>query len=150
MAMKKVVGGLLVQDRDLKRISRADCKVVSKRQPTDAEWVDMLFGWRVVVHVKSNAILLAKGGATCGVGPGQTNRVGSVKIACEGAAERAKGASLASDALFPFRDGIDQAAKAGVTAIIQTGGSVKDAETIAAADEHGLAMVFTGMRHFYH
>ncbi len=150
MAMKKVTGGLLIQDRDLKRITRADCKVVSKRQPTEAEWVDMLFGWRVVAHVKSNAILLAKDGCTLGVGPGQTNRVGSAKIACEVAGARARGSSMASDALIPFRDGIDAVAKAGVGAIIQTGGSVKDAETIQAADEHGMAMVFTGMRHFFH
>jgi phosphoribosylaminoimidazolecarboxamide formyltransferase/IMP cyclohydrolase len=94
--------------------------------------------------------VIAKGDSSVGVGPGQTNRVGSVKIAAEAAGERAKGASLASDAFFPFRDGVDAAAKAGVTAIIQPGGSVNDKETIAAADEHGLAMVFTGMRHFYH
>jgi phosphoribosylaminoimidazolecarboxamide formyltransferase/IMP cyclohydrolase len=150
MAMKKVTGGLLIQERDLKRVTRADCKVVSKRQPTEAEWEDMLFGWKVVAHVKSNAILVAKDGCTLGVGPGQTNRVGSVKIACEVAGFKAKGASLASDALFPFRDGVDAAAKAGISAVIQTGGSVKDAETIQAADEHGMAMVFTGMRHFYH
>ncbi len=150
MAMKKVVGGMLLQDRDLKRISKADCKVVTKRQPTDDEWKDLLFGWRVIVHVKSNAILIAKGGATLGVGPGQTNRVGSVKIASEAAGARAKGASLASDAFFPFRDGVDAAAKAGIAAIIQPGGSVKDEDAIKAADEHGMAMVFTGMRHFYH
>jgi phosphoribosylaminoimidazolecarboxamide formyltransferase/IMP cyclohydrolase len=102
------------------------------------------------VHVKSNAILIAKDGVTLGVGPGQTNRVGSVKIAGETAGAKAQGASLASDAFFPFRDSIDAAAKTGIKAIIQPGGSVKDAEAIAAADEHGIAMVFTGMRHFYH
>ena len=150
MAMKKVVGGMLLQDRDLRRITRADCKVVSKRQPSEDEWKDLLFGWRVIVHVKSNAILIAKGGATLGVGPGQTNRVGSVKIASEAAGAKAQGASLASDAFFPFRDGVDAAAKAGIKAIIQPGGSVKDDEAIQAADEHGMAMVFTGMRHFYH
>jgi phosphoribosylaminoimidazolecarboxamide formyltransferase/IMP cyclohydrolase len=150
MAMKKVVGGMLLQDRDLKRVTRADCKVVTKRQPSEDEWKDLLFGWRVVAHVKSNAILIAKNGATLGVGPGQTNRVGSVKIASEAAGARAQGASLASDAFFPFRDGVDAAAKAGVKSIIQPGGSVKDDEAIKAADEQGIAMVFTGMRHFYH
>jgi phosphoribosylaminoimidazolecarboxamide formyltransferase/IMP cyclohydrolase len=150
MSMKKVVGGLLVQDRDLKRVTREECKVVTKRQPTPEEWRDLLFGWRVVPHVKSNAILLAKNGQTLGVGPGQTNRVGSVKIACEAAGDKAKGAALASDAFFPFRDGVDAAALAGVKAIIQPGGSVRDADAIAAADENGIAMVFTGMRHFYH
>ncbi len=149
-AMKKVAGGLLVQTRDRKRVTRADCKVVTKREPTDAEWIDLLFGWRVIVHVKSNAILLTKNGCTVGVGPGQTNRVGSVKIACESAGARAQGSALASDAFFPFRDGVDAAAKAGVRAIIQPGGSVKDDDAIAAADEQGIAMVFTGVRHFNH
>jgi phosphoribosylaminoimidazolecarboxamide formyltransferase/IMP cyclohydrolase len=149
-AMKKVVGGLLVQDRDLKRISRQDCKVVSQRQPSEQEWADMLFAWRVSAHVKSNAIVIAKAGQTLGVGPGQTNRVGAVKIASEGAGAKAQGAALASDAFFPFRDGVDAAAKAGVKAIIQPGGSTRDAEAVAAADEAGMAMVFTGMRHFYH
>jgi phosphoribosylaminoimidazolecarboxamide formyltransferase/IMP cyclohydrolase len=148
--LRKVAGGLLVQDRDRGSVTREQCKVATKRQPTEAEWVDMLFGWRVVKHVKSNAILIAKNGCTVGVGPGQTSRVGSVGIATDHAGARAQGASLASDALFPFRDGIDAAAKAGITAIIQTGGSVKDEETIAAANEHGIAMVFTGMRHFNH
>jgi phosphoribosylaminoimidazolecarboxamide formyltransferase/IMP cyclohydrolase len=149
-AMRKVAGGLLIQDRDRGSVTREQCKVVTKRQPTEAEWVDLLFSWRVVKHVKSNAIVIAKSGCTAGVGPGQTSRVGSVGIAAAAAGARAQGAALASDALFPFRDGIDAAAKAGVRAIIQTGGSVKDEETIAAADEHGLAMVFTGMRHFNH
>jgi phosphoribosylaminoimidazolecarboxamide formyltransferase/IMP cyclohydrolase len=149
-AMKKVTGGMLVQDRDLKRVERAACKVVSRRQPTEQEWADMLFAWRVCAHVKSNAIVIAKAGQTLGVGPGQTNRVGSVKIASEGAGAKAQGAALASDAFFPFRDGVDAAAKAGVKSIIQPGGSTRDAEAIAAADEAGMAMVFTGMRHFYH
>jgi phosphoribosylaminoimidazolecarboxamide formyltransferase/IMP cyclohydrolase len=149
-AMKKVAGGLLIQQRDLGGVTREQCKVVTKRAPTEAEWIDLLFGWRVVKHVKSNAILIAKGGCTVGVGPGQTNRVGSVGIAAGAAGDRAKGAALASDAFFPFRDGVDAAAKAGVKAIIQPGGSVKDADAIAAADEHGIAMVFTGMRHFNH
>ncbi len=150
LSMKKVVGGLLVQDRDLKRASRADCKVVSRRQPSEDEWRDLLFAWRVVAHVKSNAIVFAKDGRTLGVGPGQTNRVGSVRIAAEMAGDRAAGAALASDAFFPFRDSLDEAAKAGIKAVIQPGGSLRDAESIAAADEHGMAMVFTGMRHFLH
>jgi phosphoribosylaminoimidazolecarboxamide formyltransferase/IMP cyclohydrolase len=148
--LKKVAGGLLVQSRDLARVSRADCKVVTKRQPTEKEWVDLLFAWKVIVHVKSNAILMAKDGHTVGVGPGQTNRVGSVKIAAEGAGANAKGAVLASDAFFPFPDGLLAGIKAGVTAVIQPGGSVKDPDVIAAADEAGIAMVFTGMRHFNH
>jgi phosphoribosylaminoimidazolecarboxamide formyltransferase/IMP cyclohydrolase len=149
-AMKKVAGGLLVQSRDLARVGREQCKVVTQRQPTEKEWVDLLFAWRVVVHVKSNAILLAKDGVTVGVGPGQTNRVGSVGIAAAAAGERAKGAALASDAFFPFPDGLLAGVKAGVTAVIQPGGSVKDPEVIAAADQAGIAMVFTGMRHFNH
>jgi phosphoribosylaminoimidazolecarboxamide formyltransferase/IMP cyclohydrolase len=148
--LKKVAGGLLVQSRDLARVSRADCKVVTKRQPTEKEWVDLLFGWRVIVHVKSNAILFAKDGHSVGVGPGQTNRVGSVEIAARMAGDKAKGAVMASDAFFPFPDGLQAGVKAGITAVIQPGGSVKDADVIAAADEAGIAMVFTGMRHFNH
>ena len=149
-AMKKVAGGLLVQARDLSRVGREQCKVATKRQPTEAEWVDMLFAWKVAVHVKSNAILMAKGGVTVGVGPGQTNRVGSVGIAALAAGERAKGAALASDAFFPFPDGLLAAVKAGITAVIQPGGSVNDPKVIEAADEAGITMVFTGMRHFNH
>jgi phosphoribosylaminoimidazolecarboxamide formyltransferase/IMP cyclohydrolase len=150
MAMKKVSGGLLVQTPDTERVKREACKVVSKRQPTEEEWRDLLFAWKVVAHVKSNAIVLARNGQTLGVGPGQTNRVGSVGIATTVAGAKAAGSALASDAFFPFRDGVDAAAKAGVKSIIQPGGSVKDADAIAAADEAGIAMVFTGMRHFYH
>jgi phosphoribosylaminoimidazolecarboxamide formyltransferase / IMP cyclohydrolase len=149
-ALKKVAGGLLVQSRDLARVSREECKVVTKRQPTEAEWADLLFAWKVVVHVKSNAILLAKDGCTVGVGPGQTNRVGSVGIAAAAAGPKAQGAVLASDAFFPFPDGLLAGAKAGVKAVIQPGGSVKDPEVIAAADQAGIAMVFTGQRHFNH
>ncbi len=148
--LKKVAGGLLVQSRDLARVSKADCKVVTKRQPTEKEWVDLLFAWKVIVHVKSNAILFAKDGTTVGVGPGQTNRVGSVGIAAAGAGAKAQGAVMASDAFFPFPDGLLAGVKAGITAVIQPGGSVKDPEVIAAADEAGIAMVFTGMRHFNH
>ncbi|HTB21584.1 MAG TPA: bifunctional phosphoribosylaminoimidazolecarboxamide formyltransferase/IMP cyclohydrolase [bacterium] len=149
-AMKKVAGGLLLQTRDTQRVDRADCRVVTKRAPTEAEWADLLFAWRVVVHVKSNAILLAKDGATLGVGPGQTNRVGSVEIAARAAGMRAKGSVLASDAFFPFPDGLLAGIAAGVTAVIQPGGSVNDAKVITAADQAGIAMVFTGMRHFFH
>jgi len=149
-SMKKVAGGLLVQSRDLARVGRKDCTVVTRRQPSEAEWADLLFAWRVVVHVKSNAILIAKDGVTAGVGPGQTNRVGSVGIAAQAAGARAQGAALASDAFFPFEDGLLAAQAAGITAVIQPGGSVNDAKVIAAADAAGMAMVFTGMRHFNH
>lgn len=150
MDFKRVVGGLLIQERDLGRIQAEDLKVVTKRRPTERELLDLLFAWRIVKHVKSNAICLAKDGATLGVGPGQTNRVGAVEIALIGAGEQAARSVLASDAFFPFRDSIDTAARAGVSAVIQPGGSVRDEEVIAAADEHNLAMVFTGMRHFKH
>jgi phosphoribosylaminoimidazolecarboxamide formyltransferase / IMP cyclohydrolase len=150
MDLKRVVGGLLVQERDLGQLRPEDLKTATARRATEAELTDLLFAWKVCKHVKSNAIVIAKGGTTLGVGPGQTNRVGSVEIAVRGAGPKARGAVLASDAFFPFRDGLDAAAKAGVTAVIQPGGSVKDAEVIAAADEQGMAMVFTGMRHFKH
>jgi phosphoribosylaminoimidazolecarboxamide formyltransferase / IMP cyclohydrolase len=150
MDLKRVLSGLLLQDRDLGNVTADGLKIVSKRQPTEAELRDLLFSWRVCKHVKSNAILLAKDGVTVGVGPGQTNRVGAAEIATRMAGEKAKGSVLASDAFFPFRDGIDAAAKAGVVAVIQPGGSIKDEEVIAAANEHNIAMVFTGMRHFKH
>jgi phosphoribosylaminoimidazolecarboxamide formyltransferase / IMP cyclohydrolase len=150
MDYKRVVDGLLVQERDLGKITAGELKAVTKRAPTPEEIRDLLFAWRVCKHVKSNAILLAKDGVTLGVGPGQTNRVGAVEIALIGAGEKARGAVLASDAYFPFRDGLDAAARAGVTAVIQPGGSTRDQEVIDAANEQGLAMVFTGMRHFKH
>lgn len=150
MDIKRVAGGLLLQNSDSFDPARADMKVVSKRTPTEEEWQDMLFTWKVVKHVKSNAIVVGKKGCTFGVGAGQMNRVGSAKIALEQAGEKSVGAVLASDAFFPFRDTIDAAAKAGITAIIQPGGSVRDAESIQAADEHGIAMIFTGVRHFKH
>jgi phosphoribosylaminoimidazolecarboxamide formyltransferase/IMP cyclohydrolase len=150
MDYKRVVEGLLIQERDLGKISAAELKIVTQRAPNAEEIRDLLFAWRVCKHVKSNAILLAKNGVTLGVGPGQTNRVGAVEIALIGAGGQAKGAVLASDAFFPFRDGLDAAARAGVTAVIQPGGSTRDEEVIAAANEQGLAMVFTGMRHFKH
>ncbi len=148
--IKRVSGGLLVQTADCGTAARADMQVVTKRQPTEAEWTELLFAWRVVKHVKSNAIVVAKAGQTVGVGAGQMNRVGAAKIAFEQAGGAADGAVLASDAFFPFRDTIDAAAKAGITAVIQPGGSIRDEESIAAADEAGIAMIFTGRRHFKH
>jgi phosphoribosylaminoimidazolecarboxamide formyltransferase/IMP cyclohydrolase len=150
MDYKRVVDGLLVQERDLGKITQAELKVVTKRVPSADEIRDLLFAWRICKHVKSNAILLAQNGVTLGVGPGQTNRVGAVEIALIGAGEKARGAVLASDAYFPFRDGLDAAARAGITAVIQPGGSIHDPEVLSAADEQGLTMVFTGMRHFKH
>ena len=150
---KRVNGGLLVQDRDLGRVSAADLKVVTKRAPTDAEISDLLFAWRVGKFVKSNAIVYCKDNMTIGVGAGQMSRVYSAKVAALKAADEGlavSGSVMASDAFFPFRDGIDQAAEAGIAAVIQPGGSMRDDEVIAAADEHDIAMVFTGMRHFRH
>jgi phosphoribosylaminoimidazolecarboxamide formyltransferase/IMP cyclohydrolase len=150
---KRVAGGLLVQDKDLGEISRADIKVVSKRAPTEQELADLLFAWKVAKFVKSNAIVYCKNGQTIGVGAGQMSRVYSARIAGIKATDEGlivPGSAMASDAFFPFRDGIDSAAEAGITAIIQPGGSMRDNEVIAAADEHNIAMVFTGMRHFRH
>lgn len=148
--LKKVNGGLLVQEKDLGSVDEADIKVVSERKPNPKELEELLFAWKIVKHVKSNAIVVTKDGQSIGVGAGQMNRVGSAKIAFEQAGEKAEGAVLASDAFFPFRDTIDAAAKAGIKAIIQPGGSMRDEESIAAANEHGIIMVFTGMRHFKH
>lgn len=148
--IKKVSGGILLQDRDTRDAEIEDMKVVTKRPPTQAEWEQLMLAWRVVKHVKSNAIVVAANNQTLGVGAGQMNRVGAAAIALTQAGEKAKGAVLASDAFFPFRDTVDTAVAAGITAIIQPGGSVKDAESIQAADEHGIAMIFTGMRHFKH
>ena len=150
---KRVNGGLLVQDRDLGVVTANDLKVVTQRQPTEKELQDLLFAWKVVKFVKSNAIVYCKEGMTMGVGAGQMSRVYSAKIAVIKAADEkldVKGAVMASDAFFPFRDGIDAAAEVGITAVIEPGGSMRDQEVIAAADEHNIAMVFTGMRHFRH
>jgi phosphoribosylaminoimidazolecarboxamide formyltransferase/IMP cyclohydrolase len=150
---KRIAGGLLVQDKDLGEISSNDIKVVSQRTPTKQELADLLFAWKVAKFVKSNAIVYCKNGQTVGVGAGQMSRVYSAKIAGIKAADEGlivPGSAMASDAFFPFRDGIDAAAEAGITAIIQPGGSMRDNEVIAAADEHNIAMVFTGMRHFRH
>jgi phosphoribosylaminoimidazolecarboxamide formyltransferase/IMP cyclohydrolase len=148
--LKQVVGGLLVSTRDYRPLDRGDLEVVSRRPPTPAELEELLFAWRVVKHVKSNAIAITKGKALLGVGAGQMNRVRSVRLAVEQAGAGADGAVLASDAFFPFPDGPEVAAKAGVTAIIQPGGSVKDDETIALCDEYNVALVMTGVRHFRH
>ncbi|MEC7534185.1 MAG: bifunctional phosphoribosylaminoimidazolecarboxamide formyltransferase/IMP cyclohydrolase [Pseudomonadota bacterium] len=160
LAVKPITGGLLVQTRDNGAISEADLKVVTQRQPTEQELKDCLFAWTVARHVKSNAIVYAKGGATAGIGAGQMNRRDSSRIAAMKAAEAAEkygwdasrtvGSAVASDAFFPFADGLLAAAEAGATAIIQPGGSIRDEEVISAADANDLAMVFTGMRHFRH
>lgn len=153
LEFKKVSGGLLVQGSDHGKIAAGDLKVVSKKAPTQQQIDDMLFAWTVVKYVKSNAIIFCKNNMTIGVGAGQMSRVYSTKIAAIKAADEGldvKGSVLASDAFFPFRDGIDAAAETGIAAIIQPGGSIRDEEVIQAANEHGLAMVFTGMRHFRH
>jgi len=159
MTVRTLAGGYLLQNRDAK-LTSGDLKVVTKRQPTDTEMADLLFAFTVCKHVKSNAIIYAKNGATVGVGAGQMSRVNSSRIAAWKAADAARvagdaeswaiGSVVASDAFFPFADGLLAAAEAGATAIIQPGGSIRDEEVIAAADEKGLAMVFTGMRHFRH
>ena len=160
VTFKQVSGGFLVQDKDVGRISRDDLKVVTKRQPSEQELADMLFAWTVAKHVKSNAIIYVRDGATVGVGAGQMSRVDSTRIAARKAQDMAEamglpapltnGSVVASDAFFPFADGLITAAEAGATALIQPGGSMRDDEVIAAADDAGLAMVFTGMRHFRH
>ncbi|MDN4074864.1 bifunctional phosphoribosylaminoimidazolecarboxamide formyltransferase/IMP cyclohydrolase [Fictibacillus terranigra] len=145
-----VRGGLLIQDEDAYGWDQANISVPTKREPTEKEWEDLKLAWKVVKHVKSNAIVLAKDQMTIGVGAGQMNRVGAAKIAIEQAGEKAEGSALGSDAFFPMDDTVEAAAKAGVTAIIQPGGSVKDEDSIKKADEYGIAMVFTGVRHFKH
>ena len=141
---------MLVQTPDTHRLSPTDLQVVTKRAPTEKELDDLLFAWTICKHTKSNAIVFARDRQTVGVGAGQMSRVDSVKIGAMRAQSPIKGTVLASDAFFPFPDGVDEAAKHGVTAVIQPGGSVRDEEVIAAANEHDLAMVFTGIRHFRH
>ncbi|MBF0587375.1 bifunctional phosphoribosylaminoimidazolecarboxamide formyltransferase/IMP cyclohydrolase [Prosthecochloris sp. N3] len=153
MEYKSTQFGMLVQGRDSKIVSREDLKVVTKRQPSEQEIDDMMFAWKIAKHVKSNTIVYVKNGQTIGVGAGQMSRIDSAKIARSKAAEAGldiKGSAVASDAFFPFADGLLAAAEAGATAVIQPGGSIRDEEVIAAADEHDLAMVFTSMRHFKH
>jgi phosphoribosylaminoimidazolecarboxamide formyltransferase/IMP cyclohydrolase len=150
---KRVGGGLLVQTSDTRGIERSELKVVTQKQPTDAQWADLLFAWRVAKFVKSNAIVYCRDGMTLGVGAGQMSRVDSARIAsikAEAAHLPLAGSAVASDAFFPFRDGLDVVAEAGAAAVIQPGGSVRDDEVIAAANERGVAMVFTGVRHFRH
>jgi phosphoribosylaminoimidazolecarboxamide formyltransferase/IMP cyclohydrolase len=148
--VRAIRGGALVQEPDVVVERRDEMTVASRRQPTEDEWRDLLFAWAVAARVKSNAIVFASGGATIGVGAGQMSRVDSVDIAARKAGDRAKGAVMASDAFFPFRDGIDRAAEAGITAVIQPGGSVNDDEVMAACEERGMAVVLTGRRHFRH
>ncbi len=160
LTYRQVSGGMLVQDKDSGYVGLDDLKIVSKRAPTDAELADLMFAWRVAKHVKSNAIVYVKNGATVGIGAGQMSRVDSTRIAARKAMDMAevlgldapltRGSVVASDAFFPFADGLLSAAQAGATAVIQPGGSMRDDEVIKAADEAGLAMVFTGMRHFRH
>lgn len=148
--MKKVAGGLLVQQLDTEIYDEAELKCVTERQPTEAELAQMRIAMRVVKHVRSNGICLVRDDGTVGVGPGQTNRVTALKLAIEYAGDKAKGSVMGSDAFFPFRDCVDAAKEAGITAIIQPGGSIRDQESIDACNEAGIAMVFTGMRHFKH
>jgi phosphoribosylaminoimidazolecarboxamide formyltransferase/IMP cyclohydrolase len=150
---KRVGGGMLIQSSDSKVLERKDLKVVTKKQPTEAQWTDLLFAWKVAKYVKSNAIVFCRDGATVGVGAGQMSRIDSARIAAikaQNAGLVIAGSVVASDAFFPFRDGLDAVIDAGAVAVIQPGGSVRDQEVIAAADERGVAMIFTGVRHFRH
>ncbi len=148
--LRSIPGGLLAMDRDLGTVRREDCRRMTRRAPTEQEWKDLLFAWKVVKHVKSNAIVFAKGDRTVAIGGGQTSRVESVKTAVMKAQLDVRGSAVGSDAFFPFKDGVEEIIKAGATAVIQPGGSVRDAEVIEAADRAGIAMVATGMRHFRH
>lgn len=148
--LQSVHGGLLVQDEDTLSLDDVEVTIPTKREPSEDEWKDLKLAWKVVKHVKSNAIVLTKDEMTVGVGAGQMNRVGAAKIAIEQAGVKAQGSALGSDAFFPMSDTVEAAAKAGVTAIIQPGGSIKDEDSIRMADEYGIAMVFTGVRHFKH
>jgi phosphoribosylaminoimidazolecarboxamide formyltransferase/IMP cyclohydrolase len=148
--LKNVSGGVLLQDNDVRPLAEADLKVVSERKPTQQEMRDMVFAWKVGKHVKSNAILYARNGQSTGVGAGQMSRVDSAKIGAMKSVLGIKGSVAASDAFFPFPDGVEEIARAGATAIIQPGGSVRDQEVIDTANKLGLAMVLTGVRHFRH
>lgn len=152
MQYTSVRGGLLAQEFDDKMVTITDEMTVTKRHPSAEELTDMNFGWRIVKYVKSNAIVVVKNGCTVGVGPGQTNRVGSAEIALKSAAEKGftEGLVLASDGFLPFDDTVKAVAAAGVTAIVQPGGSIRDEDSIVAADELGVSMLFTGIRHFKH
>jgi phosphoribosylaminoimidazolecarboxamide formyltransferase/IMP cyclohydrolase len=148
--LKNVSGGILMQDADVRLLAEADLKLVTKRPPTPEEKRALLFAWKVCKHVKSNAILYARDGQTVGVGAGQMSRVDAAKVGAMKAVLPLKGTVVASDAFFPFPDGVEEIARVGSTAVIQPGGSVRDPEVIEAADRHGLAMIFTGVRHFRH
>ncbi|MDE5110032.1 MAG: bifunctional phosphoribosylaminoimidazolecarboxamide formyltransferase/IMP cyclohydrolase, partial [Trichodesmium sp. St7_bin2_1] len=148
--IKVIAGGFLAQDADNGVDNSSDWKIVTEKKPTTEQMEELMFAWKVVKHVKSNAIVMTKNRATIGIGAGQMNRVGAVKIALEQAGEKAIGSVLASDAFFPFDDSVKTAAAAGATAIIQPGGSLKDKDSIAAANQLGLVMIFTGIRHFLH
>ena len=150
MDLKKVVGGMLIQDHDQKKIEGKGLKVATKAMPSEQEMDALIFAWKICKHVRSNAIVLVRGLQTVGIGAGQMSRVDSVIIACRKAGDKTEGSLLASDAFFPKPDAIEQAHKAGVKAIIQPGGSIADAEIIAACDKYGISMVFTGFRHFKH
>jgi phosphoribosylaminoimidazolecarboxamide formyltransferase/IMP cyclohydrolase len=149
-ALRQVVGGMLVQDRDADLEERVEMQVVSERRPTEAEWQELSFAWRICKHVRSNAIVLTRDTATVGIGAGQMSRVDAVRLALEKAQTPLEGSVLASDAFFPFPDGPETAMDAGVTAIIQPGGSVRDHLVVEAVDNRGAAMVFTSRRHFRH
>jgi phosphoribosylaminoimidazolecarboxamide formyltransferase/IMP cyclohydrolase len=148
--LRRVKAGLLVQTYDAVTEERSSFRIMSKRQPTPQEWPDLLFAWRAVKHIKSNAIVLVKDQALLGMGAGQPSRVVSVELALKRAESKAKGSVVGSDAFFPFADGVELAARAGATAVIEPGGSVRDKEAIEVADRYGMAMVFTGVRHFKH
>jgi phosphoribosylaminoimidazolecarboxamide formyltransferase/IMP cyclohydrolase len=148
--MKRVAGGLLVQENDFAMLDLEKLECVTKRVPTEAERAALFFAWRVVKHTKSNAIVLAKGSRTTGVGPGQTNRITALELAVKYAGEDAAGSVLASDAFFPFDDCVEAAHNAGITAIIQPGGSIRDEDSIKKCDQYGIAMLFTKVRHFKH
>jgi phosphoribosylaminoimidazolecarboxamide formyltransferase/IMP cyclohydrolase len=150
LQLKRILGGVLVQQPDLGELVEDQLKIVTKRSPSPEEMQTLRFAWKVCKHVKSNAIVFARDGATLGVGAGQMSRVDSVKIAVMKAQSSLAGSVVASDAFFPFPDGVEEAAKAGAVAVIQPGGSVRDNDVIAAADRLGMAMVFTGIRHFLH
>ncbi len=150
LSLRSITGGVLVQQADVRQVAQPEWKVVTKRSPTAEEAADLEFAWRVTKHLVSNAIVFGRHGVTVGIGAGQVNRVGSVVIAARQAGGKARGAAMASDAFFPYPDGVEEAGKAGITAAIQPGGSIKDPEVIAAADACGMAMVLTGVRHFKH
>jgi phosphoribosylaminoimidazolecarboxamide formyltransferase/IMP cyclohydrolase len=150
MEIRKVDGGLLVQDKDASNENLSSARSVTKKKLTPLELDDLKFAWVVCKHVKSNAIVIVKDGKLLGTGAGQMSRVDAVQNALKKAGENARGAVLASDAFFPFRDGVDEAAKAGIIAIVQPGGSMRDADAIASCDENGISMIFSGFRHFRH